>query len=125
LISNHVDTFVALTYGKDYDRIVPEYHQNTTEIIILTHLKKYMKGKREFSWKWNFKVHELDLWGVDLVENDEPTDNLKLILSDPKYAGIRNLWMGIKRDEDRDALMNVDERVAFHDDDTMNIYYPF
>jgi hypothetical protein len=125
LISNHLDTFVSLRYGKHYSKIVPTYHQVKTEKTILNHLKKYMKGKRENPWYWDFKVHELDLWGIDLVDNEQPTENFKTILIEPKYAAIKNLWMGLLRDEDREAIMDVEERVVFHADDTMNIYYPF
>jgi hypothetical protein len=84
-----------------------------------------MKGKRENPWYWDFKVHELDLWGIDLLDNEQPTENLKTILIEPKYTAIKNLWMGLLRDEDREAIMDVEERVVFHADDTMNIYYPF
>jgi CRISPR/Cas system CMR-associated protein Cmr1 (group 7 of RAMP superfamily) len=83
LVSCHYDKFVSLRYGRQYSKIVPKYHQNTTEKAILTYLKKYMKGKREVPSFWDFKVHELDFWGIDLVDHEQPTDTLKLILKEP------------------------------------------
>jgi hypothetical protein len=54
LISCHLDSFASLRYGKPYYKIVPTFHQAQTQKTMLNHLKKYMKGKRETSWYWDF-----------------------------------------------------------------------